>query len=68
MDSMTPRKMNALVLMGIGVLLVLSIDPLNKTFAGGSTLVLAGINSLSVPGLVLFVLGAYRFASKGKSS
>jgi len=68
MDNMTPRKMNALVLMGIGMLLLLSVDPLNKTFAGASSLVLAAINFLVAPGLILFVLGAYRFASKGKSS
>jgi len=54
MSEMAPRKLSALVLMGVGILLVMSIEPLNKTLTGAHPLLLAGVNFLSLPGLVCF--------------
>ena len=66
MSEMTPRKLNALVLLGVGILFLVSIEPLNKIFAGAHPLILAGVNFLSIPGLVCFALGVYRFSTTGK--
>jgi hypothetical protein len=67
MQQLTPRKLNALVLIGAGVLLLQAPEPLARTFANAPPLALAGIYALSPLGLTLFALGIYRFLSKGKS-
>ena len=64
--EMTPRKLNAVVLLGIGILLMLATEPLAKSMVGSPPLVLAGINFLSPVGVIFFVLGIYRFATNEK--
>ena len=64
---MSSRKLDAIVFMGVGILLLMSIRPLETTLANADSRVLAGINFLSLPGVVLLLLGVYRFATKGKT-
>lgn len=66
MQDLTRRQLKALVLVGSGVLILLSVEPLNKSLATADSLILAVVNLLVVPGIVLFVVGAYRFVTKGR--
>ena len=68
MKEMSPRKLNALVLLGIGILLMMSVEPVLGALPDAHPLIQAGVRLLALPGLVCFVLGVYRFATKGKES
>lgn len=61
----TPRKLNALVLIGIGILL-LNASRLEVALSGASNLVMLAITVLPLVGVIFFVLGVYRFFSKEK--
>jgi len=62
---MEPRQINALVLAGVGVLLMAGTEPLRNALSNSPPLILAGVSLLSPVGLVLLVLGIYRYSSKG---
>lgn len=65
MGYMTPRKLNALLLMAIGIVL-LNGPKLASVFAGASDYVMAGIYFLPGLGFIFIILGIYRFTTKGK--
>ena len=49
MSSMTPRKLNALVFIVVGMLLLIKRRAPEQAFAGANSLLLAAINSLCFP-------------------
>ena len=64
--SQTPRQLKALVLIGIGLVLIMApraVIPMLQGSVGGY--VMAGIQFLSPLGLIFLVLGVYRYATKG---
>lgn len=66
MNQLTPRKLNALVLIGLGILLLQAPSALLPHVPETMLLLQAGINLLAAPGLLLFFVGLYRFWSKAK--
>jgi hypothetical protein len=68
MEKFTPKKLNALVLIGIGVLLMIATEPLVRTFSGSSDGLLAALHLVSPLGLIIFIIGGYRYLSKDKGS
>ena len=64
--SQTPRQLNALILIGIGILLIMSpraVAPMLQGFGGPS--VMAAVYFLSPLGLIFLAIGIYRYATKG---
>lgn len=66
MNQLTPRKLNALILIGASILLLQVPSALLPHVPETMLLAQASINLLAAPGLVLFMIGLYRFCSKGK--
>jgi hypothetical protein len=66
--QLTPRKLNALVMMGVGLLLIFSSKPLTHIFATANDFLLAGIALLAPVGLIFLALGLYRYFSEGPES
>jgi len=58
-----PRKLNALILVGVGIILL--------NLSGGlkfdSDILMIAVSLIPVVGVICFILGIYRFATKGKS-
>ena len=67
--SQTPRQLNALILIGIGILLVMTPRALVPMLQGSAgDYVMAGVYFLSPLGLIFLIIGIYRYATKGKST
>ena len=64
--SQTPRQLNALILIGIGMLLFMSPRAVAPMLQGSvGPLVMAGVYLLSPLGLICLAIGIYRYATKG---
>ena len=63
--SQTPRQLNALILIGIGMLLFMSPRAVAPMLQGSvGPLVMAGVYLLSPLGLICLAIGIYRYATK----
>ncbi|QJR13539.1 hypothetical protein [Usitatibacter palustris] len=62
---MTPRQLNAIVLIGIGVVLLMVPQTIPGVIRSSPPMVAAVLTLLSPIGLIFFVLGLYRYATKG---
>lgn len=67
MKNLSPRKLNAIILFGCGVLLLNAPQALVPLTPPNANLLRAGLSALVFPGLACFVLGIYRFFTKGKN-
>ena len=64
--SQTPRRLNALILIGIGILLIMSPRAVAPMLQGSvGPYVMAGVYFLSPLGLIFLAIGIYRYATKG---
>lgn len=57
-----PRKLNALVLVGVGILLL----NLKGSLKFDSDILMIVVSLIPVAGVIFFILGIYRFATKEK--
>lgn len=64
--KLTPRKMDALVWMGIGMILIMGSGPLAEALEGANSFLMAGVHSLAWVGLIFLALGGYRFGTEEK--
>lgn len=66
---MTNRQAKASVLIFIGIVLMMTTEPLAKALASSTPpLIMAGVYSLSPLGLICLVIGIYRAVTKGKQA
>jgi hypothetical protein len=63
--QLTPRQLNALIWLGIGVVLMEGAAPLAAAVPENQHLLKAGAFLLSPIGVAIFVVGLYRMFSKG---
>ena len=61
---MEPKKLNAIILIGIGIILMAAPQHLVGVVAGASDYVKAGIHFLPVIGLPILIIGIYRLAKR----
>jgi len=66
MNKLTPRQLNALILIGLGAVLLKATDILMPGVPADMLFVQASVHFLSPIGAVLFLVGLYRYNSKGK--
>jgi len=66
MNKLTPRQLNALIMIGLGAVLLKATDILLPGMPADMPLVQASVHFLSPIGVVLFLVGLYRFNTKGK--
>jgi len=59
--NLTPQKTNAVMWMGIGMILIMGSGPLAEALKDANSFLLAGAHSLAWVGLILLALGGYRF-------
>jgi len=64
--NLTPRKTNAVMWMGIGMILIMGSGPLAEALKGANSFLLAGVHSLAWVGLIFLALGGYRFVTEEK--
>ena len=67
--SQTPRQLNALILIGVGIVLIMAPRALVPMLQGSADgYMMAGMHLLSPLGLMFLVIGIYRYVTKGKST
>ena len=61
---MEPKKLNAIILIGAGIMLMAAPQHMAGVFAGAGDYVKAGIHLLPVVGLPMLIIGIYRLAKR----